>query len=133
MTGNVSLGSREVSAGRPCLVIAEAGVNHNGCRALGLRLVAAAAAAGADAVKFQTFSAERLGPFRFFGVQGSLGPPRRRAIPFGRLPEISISTPNPSDRIVRDCSPDLGVVLIMGGVGEEARWLPALRRTATKG
>lgn len=41
-------------------VIAEAGVNHNGDRGLALRLVEVAAEAGADAVKFQTFSAARL-------------------------------------------------------------------------
>jgi len=39
------------------VVIAEAGVNHNGDLALARHLVEAAAAAGADAVKFQTFSA----------------------------------------------------------------------------
>jgi N,N'-diacetyllegionaminate synthase len=42
------------------LIIAEAGVNHNGDLALARRLVDAAAAAGADLVKFQTFSADRL-------------------------------------------------------------------------
>ena len=40
--------------------IAEAGVNHNGERDLAFRLIDAAAAAGADAVKFQTFSADVL-------------------------------------------------------------------------
>jgi len=42
------------------LVIAEAGVNHNGDLGMALRLVDVAADAGADFVKFQTFSAARL-------------------------------------------------------------------------
>lgn len=41
------------------LIIAEAGVNHNGDLKLAKRLIDAAAAAGADFVKFQTFSASR--------------------------------------------------------------------------
>jgi N,N'-diacetyllegionaminate synthase len=42
------------------LIIAEAGVNHNGDLAMALRLIDVAADAGADLVKFQTFSADRL-------------------------------------------------------------------------
>ena len=42
------------------LIIAEAGVNHNGDPGLARQLVDVAASAGADVVKFQTFRAERL-------------------------------------------------------------------------
>ncbi len=43
-----------------CYIIAEAGVNHNGSIELAKQLVEVAARAGADAVKFQTFTAENL-------------------------------------------------------------------------
>lgn len=57
---SIEIGARRVGAGQPCYFIAEAGVNHNGDMALARQLIDAAAAAGADAVKFQTFKAEKL-------------------------------------------------------------------------
>ena len=42
------------------LIIAEAGVNHNGDIKLAKQLIDAAADSGADYVKFQTFSADRI-------------------------------------------------------------------------
>jgi N,N'-diacetyllegionaminate synthase len=56
----VMIGSTPVGPGARCFVIAEAGVNHNGSVEMALRLIDAAAEAGADAVKFQTFAAGRL-------------------------------------------------------------------------
>lgn len=57
---HVDIDGRGVGPSAPCLVIAEAGVNHNGNLGLARRLVEAAATTGADAVKFQTFATERL-------------------------------------------------------------------------
>ena len=45
---------------KPTLIIAEAGVNHNGDIRMAKQLIDAAADAGADLVKFQTFNASRL-------------------------------------------------------------------------
>jgi N,N'-diacetyllegionaminate synthase len=54
------IAGRAIGPGYPCFVIAEAGVNHNGDLDMALRLIDAAAEARANAVKFQTFSADRL-------------------------------------------------------------------------
>jgi len=45
---------------KPVFIIAEAGVNHNGDEAKAIELVEIAARCGANAVKFQTFSADKL-------------------------------------------------------------------------
>ena len=42
------------------LIIAEAGVNHNGDIDIAKKLIDVAADSGADFVKFQTFNADRL-------------------------------------------------------------------------
>ena len=54
----VSSGSRRIGPGEPCLIAAEAGINHNGDLALAHAIIDAAADAGADAVKFQGYRTE---------------------------------------------------------------------------
>lgn len=60
MVRSVPIHGRLVGPGHPCFIIAEAGVNHNGAVAAARQLVDVAVAAGVDAVKFQTFAADRL-------------------------------------------------------------------------
>lgn len=60
MMHKLSIGGRNVGGGERTFVIAEAGVNHNGKIALAKKLIDVAREAGADAVKFQTFRADKL-------------------------------------------------------------------------
>lgn len=60
MSAPVDIGGRLVGPGEPLYFVAEAGVNHDGRLEQALQLVDAAADAGADAVKFQIFDADRL-------------------------------------------------------------------------
>ena len=57
---NISFGDAVIGEGRPPYVIAEIGSNHNGDMDLCRRLIDAAADAGADAVKFQSWSESSL-------------------------------------------------------------------------
>lgn len=54
------IGNRTISADQPPFIVAEAGVNHNEKPELAIRLIEAAAEAGADAIKFQNYTADRL-------------------------------------------------------------------------
>ncbi len=56
----VRVGSTRIGPRERVFVLAEAGVNHDGCVDTALRLVDAAARSGADAVKFQVFRADEL-------------------------------------------------------------------------
>jgi N-acetylneuraminate synthase/N,N'-diacetyllegionaminate synthase len=51
---------RVIGKDTPPYCIAEVGINHNGDLAIAKRMIEAAKAAGADAVKFQTFKAEEF-------------------------------------------------------------------------
>jgi len=65
-----TIGDRTIGVGHPIWVIAEVSANHNGDLGRALELIRAAADAGADAVKFQTYTADSMtldldtGPFR---------------------------------------------------------------------
>ena len=54
------IAGRSIGPNDPPYCIAEVGINHNGDLALAMRMIDAAKAAGADAVKFQTFKAEEF-------------------------------------------------------------------------
>lgn len=60
MDSTIEIADRKIGGGHPCLIIAEAGINHNADPDLACRMIDAAAGAGADAIKFQTFRAGRL-------------------------------------------------------------------------
>jgi N-acetylneuraminate synthase len=58
----VRIGSTMIGPGRPCYVIAEIGINHNGDIDIARRLITVAAAAGCNAVKFQKRTPTRCVP-----------------------------------------------------------------------
>jgi len=55
-----SIGNKWVGPGNPCYIIAEAGSNHNGNFEQAIKLIDIAKNAGCDAVKFQTFTADKM-------------------------------------------------------------------------
>lgn len=57
---DILIGKKKVGDNNPCYIIAEAGSNHDGKLEQAKQLVDIAAEAGADAVKFQVFSADRI-------------------------------------------------------------------------
>ncbi|MGB3242579.1 MAG: N-acetylneuraminate synthase family protein [Candidatus Omnitrophota bacterium] len=60
MMNKIRIGNRRIGKGEPAFIIAEIGSNHDGKLMQAKKLIRQAAEAGADAVKFQSFSAEGL-------------------------------------------------------------------------
>ncbi|KAF5431161.1 N-acetylneuraminate synthase [Candidatus Methanophagaceae archaeon] len=56
----LKIGDSVVGEGAPCFVVAEIGLNHNGDLGLAKRLIDAAVGCGADAVKFQKRSVDKI-------------------------------------------------------------------------
>jgi N-acetylneuraminate synthase len=61
-TRTIRIADHSIGEGNPCLIVAEAGSNHNGNLDQALAIIDAAKAANADAVKFQNFRADKLYP-----------------------------------------------------------------------
>lgn len=135
--------------GEPCFLIAEAGVNHNGSLARALEMVEAAARAGADAVKFQSFNSERLAApgaplaeYQEAAIGGGqsqlemlkaleLDPDQHRALKARcqKLGILFLSTP--FDEACADFLDELGVPAFKVGSGELTN-LPLLEHLAAK-
>ncbi len=60
MSKTIKIENRIIGADKPCFIIAEIGVNHNGMLHIAKSLVDVAASAGADAVKFQKRNIKEL-------------------------------------------------------------------------
>jgi N-acetylneuraminate synthase/N,N'-diacetyllegionaminate synthase len=56
--GPIRIGRHRIANGAPAFIVAEIGINHNGDMELARRSIEAAAAAGADSVKFQNYRTE---------------------------------------------------------------------------
>lgn len=57
---NVTIGSRTIGQGHPCFILMDAGVNHNNDVKRAIALIKTGAQSGADMVKFQTYTAEKM-------------------------------------------------------------------------
>ena len=61
-TMEIKIGNKTIGPNRPTFIIAEAGSNHDGDLTQAFKLIDVAVKAGADAIKFQIFHADKLYP-----------------------------------------------------------------------
>jgi len=92
------------------LIIAEAGVNHNGDESLALELVEAAHRAGADIVKFQTFKAKNLVTASAKQAEYQLANTQKEESQLAMLSRLELSYPA-QHRLITRCH-ELGIELL---------------------
>jgi sialic acid synthase SpsE len=146
----ILIGDRRVGPDQPPFLIAEAGINHNGDAARAMEMVRVAKVAGADAIKFQTFTADAFvgDPFLTYTyrsqgrevTESMLAMFRRCELPRGVWADLKaesdrvgitfLSTPqNPEDL---DLLLEVGVPAIKVG-SDDFTNLPLLQRFASAG
>jgi len=76
----VRVGDRRIGDGEPVYIIAEIGINHNGCIKMAKKLIDGAVFAGCDAVKFQKRTPELCTPIDQWDIE--------RETPWGRMAYI---------------------------------------------
>jgi N,N'-diacetyllegionaminate synthase len=99
-------------------VIAEAGVNHNGSVELALELAKTAAACGADAVKFQTFRADRIATRSAAKARYQLSQTDNTESQFEMLQRLELSAQD-HRRIIDYCG-QLGIQFLSSPFDEES-------------
>lgn len=100
------------------LIIAEAGVNHNGDERLAFALVDAAHEAGADIVKFQTFKAEKLVTKNAKQAEYQINNTQKEESQYAMLKRLELSY-NVHHKLVEYCN-HLGIGFLSTAFDEES-------------
>ncbi len=108
---------REIGPGAPTFIVAEAGINHQGDREMALELIRAADEAGADAIKFQKRSLDRI------LTRSGLAMPYEHANSFGRTygeHKAALELSEDDWRALRDAAEDRGLFFFASVWDEES-------------
>ncbi len=108
----IKIGDKWVGDGFPCFIIAEAGSNHNRKLSQAKKLIDVARQAGADAVKFQIYSAETLYSKRLKVLPGD------KETPFDIIKKIE--TPRDWIEILAHYSQKQGLIFLATPFDQEA-------------